>query len=215
MTQKSILIVGAGTGLSLGVARKFGVQGFDIGLISRNRANLEKLQATLSQDNIKSNYADANVTDAVSLAQAIEKLRREMGKFDVTLYNVADVKVKDILEETGASLVEDFSKNVAAALDAYLLVQNDLKEKQGAFLISGGGLALKPSADYGSLSIGKAGIRNLALQLHDRVKPDNIYVGILTIANIISETSATHSPAILTDKLWSLYESRDVPEVHQ
>ena len=80
MTQKSILIVGAGTGLSLGVARKFGVQGFDIGLISRNRANLEKLQATLSQDNIKSNYADANVTDAVSLAQAIEKLRREMGQ---------------------------------------------------------------------------------------------------------------------------------------
>jgi short-subunit dehydrogenase len=46
MTQKSILIVGAGTGLSLGVARKFGVQSFDIGLISRNRANLEKLQAT-------------------------------------------------------------------------------------------------------------------------------------------------------------------------
>ena len=41
--QKSILIIGAGTGLSLGVAQKFGEQGYKVGLISRNADNLEKL----------------------------------------------------------------------------------------------------------------------------------------------------------------------------
>ena len=138
-----------------------------------------------------------------------------MGSFDILFYNVADVKAKDILEETGASLIDDFSRNVAGALDAYLLVQKDLKEKQGAFLISGGGFALFPSADYGSLSIGKAEIRSLALQLHDRLKAENVYVGLLTIANIISESSPTHSPTVLAEKFWKLYNERAIAEEQQ
>lgn len=213
--MKTILIIGAGTGLSLGVARKFGKQGFKVGLISRSKNNLVKLAETLKAENIQSYYADADVRKTESLKEAISKLRNDMGSFDILFYNVADVKAKDIIEETSALLIEDFSKNVAAALDAYLIVQNDLKEKQGAFLISGGGFALFPSADYGSLSIGKAGIRSLALQLHERLKSDNIYVGLLTIANIIAESSPTHSPRVLADKFWQLYQDRTTAEEQQ
>ena len=213
--MKTILIIGAGTGLSLGVARKFGKQGFNVGLISRSESNLEKLNNILKSENIQSYYAPADVRNTESLKEAISKLRNDVGSIDVLFYNVADVKAKDILEETSASLIDDFSRNVAAALDAYLLVQNDLKENQGAVLISGGGFALFPSADYGSLSIGKAGIRSLALQLHERLKPDNVYVGLLTIANIISESSPTHSPAVLADKFWQLYQDRITAEEQQ
>lgn len=213
--MKTILIIGAGTGLSLGVARKFGKQGFNVGLISRSESNLEKLNNILKSENIQSYYAPADVRNTESLKEAISKLRNNVGSIDVLFYNVADVKAKDILEETSASLIDDFSRNVAAALDAYLLVQNDLKENQGAFLISGGGFALFPSADYGSLSIGKAGIRSLALQLHERLKPDNVYVGLLTIANVISESSPTHSPAVLADKFWQLYQDRTTAEEQQ
>ncbi|MEA5429710.1 SDR family NAD(P)-dependent oxidoreductase [Arcicella lustrica] len=213
--MKTILIIGAGTGLSLGVARKFGKKGFNVGLISRSESNLEKLNDILKSENIQSYYAPADVRNTESLKEAISKLRNNVGSIDVLFYNVADVKAKDILEETSASLIDDFSRNVAAALDAYLLVQNDLKENQGAVLISGGGFALFPSADYGSLSIGKAGIRSLALQLHERLKPDNVYVGLLTIANIISESSPTHSPAVLADKFWQLYQDRTTAEEQQ
>jgi short-subunit dehydrogenase len=213
--MKSILIIGAGTGLSLGVARKFGKQGFKVGLISRSINNLEKIAETLKAESIQCYYADTDVRNTESLKQAILKLRNDMGSFDILFYNVADVKAKDILEETGASLIDDFSRNVAAALDTYLLVQNDLKEKQGAFLISGGGFALFPSADYGSLSISKAGIRSLALQLHERLKTDNVYVGLLTIANIISESSPTHSPNILAERFWNLYQERAIAEEQQ
>jgi len=168
--MKTILIIGAGTGLSLGVARKFGKQGFIVGLISRSESNLEKLNDILKSENIQSYYAPADVRNTESLKEAISKLRNNVGSIDVLFYNVADVKAKDILEETSASLIDDFSRNVAAALDAYLLVQKDLKENQGAVLISGGGFALFPSADYGSLSIGKAGIRSLALQPSRKVE---------------------------------------------
>ena len=56
--MKSILIIGAGTGLSLGVARKFGKQGFKVGLISRSKSNLEKLAETLNTEGIESYYAE-------------------------------------------------------------------------------------------------------------------------------------------------------------
>jgi len=118
--MKTILIIGAGTGLSLGVARKFGKQGFIVGLISRSESNLEKLNDILKSENIQSYYAPADVRNTESLKEAISKLRNNVGSIDVLFYNVADVKAKDILEETSASLIDDFSRNVAAALDAYL-----------------------------------------------------------------------------------------------
>jgi len=51
--------------------------------------------------------------------------------------------------------------------------------------------------------------------LHERLKPDNVYVGLLTIANIISESSPTHSPAVLADKFWQLYQDRTTAEEQQ
>ena len=51
--MKAILIIGAGTGLSLGVARKFGRQGFNVGLISRSKSNLENLTDILKLENYK------------------------------------------------------------------------------------------------------------------------------------------------------------------
>jgi len=47
------------------------------------------------------------------------------------------------------------------------------------------------------------------------LKPDNVYVGLLTIANIISESSPTHSPAVLADKFWQLYQDRTTAEEQQ
>ena len=55
--------------------------------------------------------------------------------------------------------------NVGAALESIKFLYNDLKSNGGAVLLTGGGLANHPHHMYGSLSIGKADIRNLALRL--------------------------------------------------
>ncbi|MDR7235885.1 hypothetical protein [Neobacillus drentensis] len=44
MSEKILLIVGAGPGISLNTARKFGKEGFNVALISRNmKMNLKKM----------------------------------------------------------------------------------------------------------------------------------------------------------------------------
>jgi short-subunit dehydrogenase len=213
--KKSILIIGAGPGLSLGVAEKFAAEGFAINLISRNQNNLEKMKQELHAKGIDAAYAVADAGNANQLDEAINSLSQNQSGFDVVLYNAAVLKSKDILEETSESLVHDFTINVANALHVLQLTHAGLKQKKGALLLTGGGLAIHPSADYGSLSIGKAGIRSLAYQLNEKLATDGIYVGLLTVAGFIKPDSETHSPSVLADLFWKLYKERTVIEFQQ
>ncbi|RZJ72553.1 SDR family NAD(P)-dependent oxidoreductase [Flavobacterium sp.] len=212
--MKTIAIIGAGTGLSQAVAETFSKHGFALRLISRNAQNLEKLASQLKADGIDVDFASADAGNSQQLSQALKKLEPSTG-FDVVLYNAAALKAKDILEETSETLTRDFEVNTAGALNAIQTTYNGLKATKGAFLLTGGGLALTPSPDYGTLSIGKAGLRSLAFQLHDRLKPDGIYVGLLTVAGFIDAESETHSPELLAKLFWQLYEQRAQVEFHK
>lgn len=212
--KKSILIIGAGAGLSQGIAEKFGTEGFKVALISRTAANLEKLQQTIAQKGIEVDYATADAGNAVQLANAISALIKKTSGFDVVLYNAAVLKQKDILEETSEDLTTDFTINVANAVTSLQTVYPILKERNGAFLLTGGGFGIHPNAQYGSLSLGKAGIRSLAYQLHDRLKDEGIFVGMVSIAGLISTASETHSPAILAEDFYKLYTERINVEIH-
>jgi len=213
--KKTILIIGAGPGLSQGVAEKFAAEGFAINLVSCNQNNLEKMKQELNTKGIDAAYATADAGNANQLDEAINSLSQNQSGFDVVLYNAAVLKSKDILEETSESLVHDFTINVANALHVLQLTHAGLKQKKGALLLTGGGLAIHPSADYGSLSIGKAGIRSLAYQLNEKLATDGIYVGLLTVAGFIKPDSETHSPSVLADLFWKLYKERTAIEFQQ
>lgn len=212
--MKTIAIIGAGKGLSQAVAEKFSKEGFAVRLISRNPENLNSITAELKTKGIDADTASADAGNAKQLTEALQSLEPATG-FDVVLYNAAVVKAKDILDETSESLVRDFEINAAGALNAVHATYNGLKANKGALLVTGGGLALTPSADYGTLSVGKAGLRSLTLQLHDRLKQDGIYVGLLTVAGFINPESVTHSPELLANLFWKLYQDRNQVEFHQ
>lgn len=211
--HKSIIIIGAGQGFSTGVAERFGKEGYTVGLVSRNADKLQVLADNLNKQGISSYFATANAGVQEELEHAISELKVKLGGVSVLLYNAAALKNKDILEETADSLVEDFRLNVAGALYSTQLLYEDLKTNQGAVLLTGGGLSKFPNPAYGSLALGKAGILNLALQLNKRLKDDGIYAGTLTINGFVRPGSPTHSPKILADKLWDLFQKRGPAEI--
>ena len=211
--MKSIIIVGAGPGFSTGVAEKFGGEGYKIGLISRNEEKLQAMSDSLKSKGISSFFSVANASVDQQLEHAISDLRTQMGGVSVLLYNAAVLKNKDIWAETPDTLAEDFKLNVANALLSAQLVYEDLKTNQGAVLFTGGGLSKFPNPQYGSLALGKAGILNLANQLNKRLKPDGIFAGTITINGFVRPSSPTHSPEILAEKLWDLFQNRTVAEI--
>ena len=211
--QKTIIIIGMGPGLSYGVARKFGKEGFKVGMISRNAAKLFDFQKELALEGVESFFETADVADTNQLLKALKNLKKELKNIDVLHYNAVDYRYVHILDEKVEDLAKGFMISVGNAFAAVKELQEDLIKSKGAVLLTGGGSANFPIPDMATISLGKAGIKNLAYQLYKALKPEGVYVGTLTVSNQISAESSTHSPAILANKFWDLYTAREKVEV--
>lgn len=84
-----ITIVGMGTGISQGVAEKFGTEGYAVAMIARNEEKLQDFKTELLEKGITADYFVADAGDAESLQQAFLKIRETMGDSSVLLYNAA------------------------------------------------------------------------------------------------------------------------------
>ncbi len=212
---KVLLIIGAGPGLSMAAAKKFGREGFTVGMISRSEQKLKSYVKQLSAAGVKSDYAAADAGDTTSLKSAIKTIREKLGLVDVLLYNAVDARLKHIMDESAEDLTNGFQISVAGALTAVQQLHADLKQNKGAVLFTGGGTALYPVPEMGTISLGKAGLRSLAHQLHKALKEDGIYAGTLTITGMIDPASDKHSPDILAEKFYGLYKKRAEAEMKQ
>lgn len=211
--NKGIIIVGMGEGMSMGMARRFASEGFHIGMISRNEAKLQGYQNAFTEEGIPSSFSSADVGSTKELEKAITNLATTMPSVDVLNYNANDGRLKFLLEEDIDDLTHGFRISVGNALTATRLLIPHLKANKGAVLLTGGGTALHPLPELASISLGKAGMRNLAYQLNQVLAKEGIYVGTLTINGAISWESPQHSPAILADKFYEMYQSRKEVEV--
>ncbi len=202
-----------GQGLSYGIAEKFGKEGFQVGMISRNQDNLKSFQKQLKTEGIHSEFAVADVSDTQQLIQALNSLKEKLGQITVLQYNAVDYRMKNLMEENVEDIITGFKISVANAFAATKELLSDLKETNGAIFLTGGGLAYNPSAEMASISLGKAGIRNLAYQLHQSLHKENVFVGIVTINGIIQKESETHNPTKIADKFWEMFTSRKEVEM--
>src|SRR5262249_12599251 len=77
------------------------------------------------------------------------------------------------------------------------------KHHSGTILLTGGGFALAPSADYLSVSIGKAGIRALAHGLFEPFRNKGIHVATVTVCTLVAPGS--EEAGSVADQFWHLY----------
>jgi NADP-dependent 3-hydroxy acid dehydrogenase YdfG len=212
--NKVIVIIGAGSGIAQGVAEKFGLQGFSVALVSRRKEKLEKLTNELIEKGIDAHAFVGDAGDTESMKDAFNQIWEKWEYIDVVHYNVAKIKMVNIANETADGLTRDFKVNVAGVLTVVNLVASDMEKKgKGTILLTGGGFALEPNPDFGSLAIGKAGIRNLAASLHIALKPKNIFVGTVTVCGIVKQDAEKHNPKNIAEQFWNLYTDRNEFEI--
>lgn len=208
MSNKTIAIVGAGSGVSSGIARKFGSNGFKVILIARNEKSLAEHVRTLEAQNIEVYGIAADAAAPASLQKAFDHLKRDYGIPDVLVYNAAVTKPGTASMLREAELLEDLNVNVVGALSSALQVIPDFVErKSGTILLTGGGFALHPSYEMASLSIGKAALRSLAYTLGDELAPFGIHVGTITIAGTVA-ANTNFDPNRIAEAYWDMYEKR-------
>jgi NADP-dependent 3-hydroxy acid dehydrogenase YdfG len=212
--SKVIVVIGAGPGIGKSVAEKFGQEGFSVALISRRKEKLEELAEELREKGIDAHAFAGDAGDAESMKDAFGQIWEKWSDVDVIHYNVAKVKRVNIAIETADGLTRDFKTNVAAVMTVLNLVAVDMEKKgDGTILLTGGGLALNPDPDFGSLGIGKAAIRHLAHSLHLSLKPKNIFVGTVTVKGVVDPTDKKYAPSAIAAQFWKLYRERNDFEI--
>lgn len=85
--RKTIAIVGAGPGLGLSLAKKFGSNGFNVALVSNNEKTLTTLVSELTLLNIQSKYYVADVRDLEKLSSTMKQIENDFGQIDVVEFS--------------------------------------------------------------------------------------------------------------------------------
>jgi hypothetical protein len=78
-----------------------------------------------------------------------------------------------------------------------------IANKSGTILLTGGGYAVNPHPDYISLSIGKAGVRALTLDLFDSFKEKLVNIASVTVSTNVSPESK--EALDISESFWKLY----------
>lgn len=215
----SIAIIGAGAGLGAAVARKFGAEGFSVGLISRSSDRLDALAAELGRDGIEAKGFTANVRDPQSITHALEQVTEQLGPIEVLQYSPLPAKdfMRPVLETTAADFVGPVEFSIYGPAAAVHQVVPGMRflgagpdgRQLGTILFVNGGSAVKPGRSVTGTSVAFAGQAAYAQLLNEALGEEGIQVSQLVIGGRIIEGDAEKDPDVLAGHLWDLHTKRD------
>ena len=211
--KTTIAIIGAGPGLGLASARRFGAEGFNVALLSRTQDHVDALAAELADAGITARGYAADVHDHDSLNTALARATDEMGPVEILQYSPVPSKeyLRPVLETTSEELrsaLEFSTLGAAAAMNAVLPGMRDLG--RGTALFVNGSSAVRPNHNYAGTSAAFAAESAYAQMLHDALAPEGIHVAQLIIPFGIGGGDPAHEPPALSETIWRVYsEGKD------
>jgi NAD(P)-dependent dehydrogenase (short-subunit alcohol dehydrogenase family) len=226
--MKTLAIFGAGPGLGVAAARRFGKEGFQVTLVSRNGERLQSFVDELAADGVRAVPLAADLADLAGHDDLIARI----GPVDVALIN-------GFLDEASIRPVGDIDvDSMRAALEGVvlaplsltrLLLPGMLERGDGALLYGLGASARNPLPPLAGAGSAQAGLRNYALALNAELARKGVYAGVLTIGALIERSDAQRTfdsdsaaqrgfqperidPDELAEFLWTQYIRREPVE---
>jgi NAD(P)-dependent dehydrogenase (short-subunit alcohol dehydrogenase family) len=171
-------------------------------LTARNSDRLAGEVAALSAEGVTVHAVPADATDPVALRAAIAEGDRLSGGLTVVHFNAAVVRKQDLFSMTDADVTSDLAINVAAGLHTIRAAVGLFSNRGGIILVTGGGIATKPSADVASLGVGKAAMRNIVEALAKPLAERDIHIATATIRVTVLPDSP--ESVGVADTIWEL-----------
>lgn len=175
------LIVGAGSGLSAALARRFAKAGMRVGLAARDT---EKLAALAAEIDARTFRCDATVPAGVD--RLFEAVDRDLGAPDVVVYNPALRVLGPLLDLDPVDVARALSVGAYGGfLVAQQAAQRMLPSRHGAILFTGASASLKGFAQSAPFAMAKFALRGLAQSLARELGPQGIHVAHFVIDGAI------------------------------
>ena len=179
--NESVLIVGAGSGLSTSLARLCASKDMKVVLAARN---IEKLQSLKEEINVQTFKCDSSNIESVS--NLFRETDKTIGTPNLVIYN-SSTRLKGSITELDPKQTQE-AINVTC-FGAFLVAQEAskrmLKRKSGSIFFTGASASVKGFANSSVFAMGKFGLRGLAQSLARELHPQNIHIGHFIIDGAI------------------------------
>lgn len=207
MSNKVSLVLGAGPGIGVAVARRLGSAGYDVALVARTESTLEKLGQQLQAEGITAGWSAVDLTDEEQLTASIQRFGQHSGHIDHLHFNPSAYRAKSPTQLTAGELLSDVNLGVASLLTTVRAAQPFLS--LGARITAtGGATADRPWRSAASLGVQKAALRNLVTALDAELKIDGVRAMSLTVAGTVEEGTA-FAPDRIADAIYTAATTPD------
>jgi NAD(P)-dependent dehydrogenase (short-subunit alcohol dehydrogenase family) len=198
-----MVIIGAGPGLGLSVARRFAREGLPVALVARSKDKLKTLADALTPTGVPVITLTADSTDETELRIALDTATAKFGLPEAVVYNAAIIQPDRPGELSVAAHQQAWAVNVLGAITAAAHIAPAMSRRgSGSFLITGG--MTDPNPEYVSLSLGKAGVRALVTLLDKQYGPAGVHIASVTVNGPIAPGTA-FDPEDIAEHYWHLH----------
>lgn len=189
--SKVIAIFGAGTGLGVSMARRFGAEGYRVALIARRPERLDALVAELAAEGIEAAAFPADLRAPESVPALIAAIRERFGRIDVVEYGPvpAGQAFTAATELTVAGLEELLPLFLLTPVAVAQAVLPEMIERgDGAFLVTHGLSAMMPAPYFSGPGPVMSATRNYVHSLNGELAGTGVYAGTINIAGGIARS---------------------------
>jgi NAD(P)-dependent dehydrogenase (short-subunit alcohol dehydrogenase family) len=213
--EKVAVVVGAGPGLGLALARRFAAGGFVVAMAGRDRQKLERLIA--GGDGASSRPYACDAGDAAAVALLFDSVARDLGEPSLVVYNASAMVRGSILDLEPAAIEQAWR---TACLGGFHVGQQAARRMvargSGTILFTGATASLRGGANFASFAIGKFGLRALTQSMARDLGPRGIHVAhVIVDGHIASERygdwqvehgpDSALDPAAIAEAYWQLH----------
>jgi short-subunit dehydrogenase len=205
--KRHLLLVGAGPGLGMAVARRFAVGGYRVTLVARSTDRLGDLADSLADTGAQIDTVAADASDPDGLKARMAELYDEQGAPGLVIYNAVMGAPDQLLSSSVEHLQTAYAVDVIGAIVVTQVAAPVMRAgRSGTIVVTGGGFADYPIPALATISLGKAALRSAATMLGADLEPDGIRVATLTIAGQIVAGTA-FDPENIAQRYWEVVHS--------
>ena len=205
--NRHLLLVGAGPGLGMAVARRFADGGYRVTLVARSVDGLRDLAESLTDTGAEIDTVAADASDPDNLGARMAELYGKQRAPGLVIYNAVMGAPDKLLDSNVEHLQTAYAVDVIGAIVVTQVAAPAMRAAgSGTIIVTGGGFADHPIPALATVSLGKAALRSAATMLGADLEPDGIRVATLTIAGQIVAGTA-FDPENIAQRYWEVVHS--------